>query len=299
MPGKHVVHDWRRSKKDLNFFVECDISGNDQRMSLFGFLPNLYITQMELVDLAISSIARSGDHNVKLGAILAEQYCVDLAWLSEQQLGIEEREKPFYIIEDYYNFYMERLNQLYIRRIADFINEASLLQYDELYEKIIEIDFKLQNELSVNGHTKLVLFLHKRLSKLLQLLEKKRNIGGSFDKTMQEPDMEKLPTEYSPDQLLEIYRGLVKMKITQIKDLTAFLSFFTVNPKGKVQWDPTVWGAKAGLFDLMERLTGVSMDVTTIKRYCMSKNSTDPIHNNWKDKEGKPGTLIDKIMIRI
>ena len=70
------------------------------------------------------------------------------------------------------------------------------------------------------------------------------------------------------------------------------MQLFTDKFIDKVYWDSTILGAKVGLFDLMERITGEKMTASILKlRY----GATD-IHDKWRDKNGNPTKLIDKIM---
>ena len=103
-----------------------------------------------------------------------------------------------------------------------------------------------------------------------------------------------LKTDFKEPQLSKIFDNLVSKKVTASKDKTTFLSFFTIQTKGLVYWNSKVFGAKAGLFDLMERITG-NEEITESELKLYFKTD-EPIHRNWKDKNGKKTGLINKIM---
>lgn len=118
--------------------------------------------------------------------------------------------------------------------------------------------------------------------------------------------IDKLPSNYTYFQLGEIFDNLVSRKIALKEDKTNFLSLF-IDPidlvygnkttsqsvKGLVCWNETVRGAKAGLFDLVERITRNKYSASQLKEYFKVKGS---LHDNWRDKYGCKTRLIDKVL---
>jgi hypothetical protein len=101
-----------------------------------------------------------------------------------------------------------------------------------------------------------------------------------------------LNTNYDADKLNKIFDNLQNRKIVKKGDKVKFAALFTDKFISKVDWDCTIYGAKAGLFDLMERITGKKMTASNLK---LRFDATD-IHDKWRDKNGGNTKLIDEIM---
>ncbi|OFY49449.1 MAG: hypothetical protein A2W85_06300 [Bacteroidetes bacterium GWF2_41_31] len=96
--------------------------------------------------------------------------------------------------------------------------------------------------------------------------------------------------QYTPDKLGKIFDNLKSKCIVNKPDKITFLSIFD-NPQGIVFWNANIHGSQAGLFDLMERITGKEFTATELKLYF---RAIKPIHDNWN---GKTQTrLIDFVM---
>jgi len=101
-----------------------------------------------------------------------------------------------------------------------------------------------------------------------------------------------LASSYDQDQLSKIFDNLILRNVTKADDKILFLSFFKDKQKGRVFWNSKIHGAKAGLFDLMERITGKSILESELRNYFEAGES---IHRKWRDKTGANTRLIDKI----
>ncbi len=103
---------------------------------------------------------------------------------------------------------------------------------------------------------------------------------------------EGLHTSYNVEKLNLIFDRLKTKKIVKSGDRLKFTALFDM-PIGEVYWNKDIRGAQAGLFDLMERITGDQVTSAMIKPHF---HADVPIHDKWKDKTGKPSKLIDEIM---
>jgi len=118
--------------------------------------------------------------------------------------------------------------------------------------------------------------------------------GSETTNNAKQSNIKGLTSEYNTDQLKKIFNRLEKVRITVKKDEDAFLSIFSKSPKKLVNWDSRINGAKAGLFDLLERLTQRDDIVEAdLKKFFFTK---EPIRRNWKDKGGNPTRLVDKLL---
>lgn len=104
---------------------------------------------------------------------------------------------------------------------------------------------------------------------------------------------EGLKSIYDAEKLNLIFDRLHKLRIVESGDRTEFLALFTDKPIGLVYWNNRIYGAQAGLFDLMARITGKEMRAAELK---LRFRADVLIHDKSKDKAGKPSKLIDKIM---
>lgn len=105
-----------------------------------------------------------------------------------------------------------------------------------------------------------------------------------------------LRSVHDASQLNLIFDRLLMRKIVRSGDRIKFTAMFTDKPMDAVYWNIEIRGAKSGLFDLMQRITGKQMTAAMLKlRY----RANDTIHDNWKDKDGKPSKLIDEILTGI
>lgn len=108
---------------------------------------------------------------------------------------------------------------------------------------------------------------------------------------------ERLPSVYDADKLNKIFNRLQARKIVRSGDRENFLALFTDKFIDKVYWNEKIHGAQAGLFDLMQRITGENITLEMLKPRFRAYNK--PIHGQWKNKIDKPTKFIDKIMKEI
>jgi hypothetical protein len=99
-----------------------------------------------------------------------------------------------------------------------------------------------------------------------------------------------LKTNLNTKQLTTIFERLCKKNLVSSSDKEAFLCIFGERFSGRVKWDESI--TKAGLFDLVQRITGEDISASTLKKYFISTDTI--IHDNWKPK--KTTKLIDEIM---
>jgi hypothetical protein len=98
-------------------------------------------------------------------------------------------------------------------------------------------------------------------------------------------------TQLSTYKLKIVYARLQMKNVVNSVDEASFLGIFSGKNAGRVHWNERILGAKAGLFDLMERLTNIEWSASNLKQYFVSGS---PIHDNWNGH--KNGKLIDEIM---
>lgn len=103
----------------------------------------------------------------------------------------------------------------------------------------------------------------------------------------------KCKEEFTTDSLEMIFNRLCKEKLVNTSDRDKFLSIFTNSFIGLVYWnsDTKIIGSKAGLFDLMQRLTGDLVTASMLKNYFYVEGD---IHDNWRSK--KETRIIDRVI---
>lgn len=193
--------------------------------------------------------------------------------------------------------------------INEFINDVqpyeTLKQYYALIYKVIQSELnpkdvdtlikifnRAKEEYSTPQHdkskTKLINQYHVEF---IQNLINKMEADKKMKINISTPP-EGLKSIYDAELLNLIFDRLQAKKIVTSGDRTNFLALLTDKPIGTVYWNP-IHGAKSGLFDLMQRITGANITAAMLK---LRFYSNIDIHDNWKDKTGKHSKLIDKIM---
>lgn len=102
-----------------------------------------------------------------------------------------------------------------------------------------------------------------------------------------------LQSIYNTDKLDVIFKRLHAKKIVKSCDKAKFVAMFTDRWIDKVYWNNEIRGAKAGLFDLLQRITGQKFTASELK---LRFHANVDIHDNWKDKNDKPSKLIDQLL---
>ena len=102
-----------------------------------------------------------------------------------------------------------------------------------------------------------------------------------------------LQSIYDAVKLDVIFNRLQAKKIVKSCDRAKFVAMFTDGWIDKVYWNDEIRGAKSGLFDLLQRITGQQLTASELKLRFRADVS---IHDNWKDKNDKPSKLIDQIL---
>lgn len=94
------------------------------------------------------------------------------------------------------------------------------------------------------------------------------------------------------NKLSSIADRLIAEKLINKNDKNVFISLFS-EPTGQVIWNSEIFGSKAALFDLMERMTGKVQSVIELKTHF---NTETKISLKWRDKGGKNTRMVDKIL---
>jgi hypothetical protein len=144
-----------------------------------------------------------------------------------------------------------------------------------------EVYYNESNNASEKPVKKLV---HKYVESYFEWLDKKIN-----KRTNQIAGLKCL-SQITTAKLKVIFNNLKLENVVTSADEEKFLAIFTKDFIGKVSWNNKINGAKSGLFDLMERVTGNAMKASQLKNYF----EAEKIHDNMRVEQ--PGKLIDRIM---
>lgn len=105
------------------------------------------------------------------------------------------------------------------------------------------------------------------------------------------PKVEPLPTNLSETQLTLIFDKMQSKKVVFGHDKEHFLYLFIGRFKKRVYWNHRIRGAKAGLFDLIERICDIEITAAQLnKRF----ECEIPIHDKWKPN--KNTRFIDEVL---
>lgn len=122
-----------------------------------------------------------------------------------------------------------------------------------------------------------------------KILEIQIRVSNTIEHSTQPEGLPCLPLYAG--KLKEIFNQLRKKKIVRSNDSDKFTALFNSNFVERVYWEHSIRGAKAGLFDLIERLTGKAITAKELKLYFRAD-----VHDNWRDKAGSQTKLIDEIL---
>jgi len=218
---------------------------------LFGYLNNIRELALKLRNYFNDNFTRE--------SIIVKKYLEEESQLSnEERMDFHETHNAIITVWDY------SIGEVYFGCSRSSGNYTGLLN---------------RYELSYIGYNStLALFCQELITFINRILSEKQTANA-------------LETKFTSPQLLHIFNILKSKKIVGTRDREPFLGIFS-NYSGLVHWNEDAErGAKAGLFDLMERLTGINQRASVLKKYfeCNSQ-----IHDNWKGK--KKSRLIDEIM---